>query len=347
MLTQKVHYYDFFLCIVHFLIIDFISFINEYFRYLPKEVYLSLCLLGFLLLTLMEQTMNNSIYFDNSDFSEQANMIKYLQSIKRYPLLSLNEEYELTKQYANTHDEKLANKLINSHLRLVVKVASAYKGYGLPMNEIIAEGNIGLLTAVKKFNPDKGFRFSTYSLWWIKAYIQKYILNSWSLVKIGTTSAQKRLFFNLRKIKNKLNLIDDRNMDDMTIDKIASSLSVSSTDVKEMNNRMTAQDTSLNTYINNDSDNGDEFIDFIVDGTINQEDKLINNQIYSYRKKLFYSALSCLNPREKDILFKRRLHSIPQTLDALSTTYNISKERVRQIELNSIKKIQKNIPLLQ
>ena len=243
--------------------------------------------------------MNNSIHFDNSDFSEQANMIKYLQSIKRYPILSINEEYELTKQYANTHDEKLANKLINSHLRLVVKVASAYKGYGLPMNEIIAEGNIGLLTAVKKFNPDKGFRFSTYSLWWIKAYIQKYILSSWSLVKIGTTSAQKRLFFNLRKIKNKLNLIDDRNMDDITIDKIASLLSVSATDVKEMNNRISAQDTSLNVNINNDSDSCDEFIDFIVDGTLSQEDKLINNQIYSYRKKLFSSALSCLNPREK------------------------------------------------
>ena len=347
MLTQKVHYYDFFLYIVHFLIIDFIFFINEYFKSFLKEERLSLYLLGLLLLILMEQTMNNSIHFDNSDFSEQANMIKYLQSIKRYPILSINEEYELTKQYANTHDEKLAHKLINSHLRLVVKVASAYKGYGLPMNEIIAEGNIGLLTAVKKFNPDKGFRFSTYSLWWIKAYIQKYILNSWSLVKIGTTSAQKRLFFNLRKIKNKLNLIDDRDMDDITIDKIASLLSVSSADVKEMNNRISAQDTSLNININNDSDNGDEFIDFIVDGTINQEDKLINNQIYSYRKKLFYSALSCLNPREKDILFKRRLYSIPQTLDALSITYNISKERVRQIELNSIKKLQKNIPSLQ
>ena len=291
--------------------------------------------------------MNNSIHFDNSDFSEQANMIKYLQSIKRYPILSINEEYELTKQYANTHDEKLANKLINSHLRLVVKVASAYKGYGLPMNEIIAEGNIGLLTAVKKFNPDKGFRFSTYSLWWIKAYIQKYILSSWSLVKIGTTSAQKRLFFNLRKIKNKLNLIDDRNMDDITIDKIASLLSVSAADVKEMNNRISAQDTSLNVNINNDSDNCDEFIDFIVDGTLSQEDKLINNQIYSYRKKLFSSALSCLNPREKDILFKRRLYSIPQTLEELSNTYHISKERVRQIEINSIRKIKNNISILE
>lgn len=291
--------------------------------------------------------MNTDIQLDNIDFSAHSNMARYLQSIKHFPILSQEEEYELAKNYKLNQNRDYANKLITSHLRLVVKVVMTYKGYGLPISEMIAEGNIGLLTALKKFDPDKGFRFSTYALWWIKASVQKYILNSWSLVKLGTTSAQKKLFFNLRKIKNQLNLIDDKDMDDITISNIASTLSVSPEEVKEMNSRMYSHDSSLNILINNDSDDGTEFMDFVADNTPNQEEKLISSQTYAYRKKLFVEALDCLNPREKDILFKRRLYSTPQTLEELSNTYHISKERVRQIELNSINKMKKNIPTLQ
>ena len=295
----------------------------------------------------MEKKMNTGINFDNIDYSEQANMNKYLQSIKNYPILSLEEEYKLAKDYTISKDRKLANKLITSHLRLVAKVVMTYKGYGLPINDMISEGNVGLLIALKKFNPDKGFRFSTYALWWIKASVQKYILNSWSLVKLGTTTAQKKLFFNLRKIKKQLNLIDERNMDDNTINKIAKSLSVSSDEVKEMNNRMFSHDTSLNVIIENDSEDGTEYIDLVSDKTPNQEDKLIANQTLSYRKKFFIEALDCLNPREKDILFKRRIYSPQKTLEELSNTYHISKERVRQIELNSINKLKKNVTIIQ
>ena len=291
--------------------------------------------------------MYAGINLDNVDFSEQANMTKYLQSIKHFPILSLEEEYDLAKKYAINHDRALANKLVTSHLRLVAKVVMSYKGYGLPVNEMISEGNIGLLMALKKFNPDKGFRFSTYAIWWIKAAVQKYILNSWSVVKLGTTSAQKKLFFNLRKIKKQLRLMDDREMDDEVINNIALSLSVTPNEVKEMNSRMYSHDSSLNVFVDNDTDEGTEFIDFVVDTKQNQEDKIINRQTYSCRKKLFVEALDCLNPREKDILFKRRLYSVPQTLEELSNTYHISKERVRQIELNSINKIKKNIPVLQ
>lgn len=223
----------------------------------------------------------------------------------------------------------------------------SYKGYGLPVNEMISEGNVGLMVALDKFSHDKGVRFSTYAIWWIKAYVQKYILNSWSLVKLGTTQAQKKLFFNLRTIKKQLNLIDDKNMDDNTINKIADMLAVSPSSVKEMNNRMYAHDSSLNVCFDNDSEDGDEYINLVADKAPNQEDIIINSQIIALRKKLFRNAIEFLNVREKDILFKRRLSTTPQTLDELSSIYNISKERVRQIELNSIRKIQKNIPVLQ
>lgn len=295
----------------------------------------------------MRKTMTNNTQFNNMDFSEQANMTKYLQNIKQFPILSADEEYKLTKSYATNKDRTSANMLISSHLKLVAKIVMSYKGYGLPVNEMISEGNVGLMVALDKFSPDKGVRFSTYAIWWIKAYVQKYILNSWSLVKLGTTQAQKKLFFNLRKIKKQLNLIDDKNMDDNTINKIADMLAVSPSSVKEMNNRMYAHDSSLNVCFDNDSEDGDEYINLVADKTPNQEDIIINSQIIALRKKLFRNAIEFLNVREKDILFKRRLSTTPQTLDELSSIYNISKERVRQIELNSIRKIQKNIPVLQ
>ena len=282
------------------------------------------------------------------DFTPDANMSRYLQNIRRYPLLSQEEEYELAVQYKQTQNKELAYKLITSHLRLVTKVVAKYKGYGLPMSEMIAEGNIGLIYAVNKFEPDKGFRFSTYALWWIKAAVQKYILNSWSLVKLGTTAAQKKLFFNLRKIKNNLNLTDDRELSCDVLQEIADSLDVSVQEVTDMNTRLKAHGGSLNVMIDGQSgDGGAEWIDFIYDSKPNQEEQLVYRETMSRRRQLFHQAITVLNPREKDILYKRRMSEETITLDDLSRTYNISKERVRQIELNSIRKISKAIEQMQ
>ncbi len=282
------------------------------------------------------------------DFSPDTNLARYLQNIRKYPLLSQEEEYELAVKYKETQDKTIAYKLITSHLRLVIKVVSKYKGYGLPINEMISEGNIGLLYAINKFEPDKGFRFSTYALWWIKAAVQKYILNSWSLVKLGTTAAQKKLFFNLRKIKNSLHLTDDREFSDVIIRDIADSLDVSTQEVTDMNTRLKAHDGSLNVSVDSQStDGGAEWIDFIYDTKPNQEEQLAYRETLNYRRKLFNKAITVLNPREKDILYKRRLSEESITLDDLSRAYNISKERVRQIELNSIRKITKAIELMQ
>lgn len=287
--------------------------------------------------------MSKDFTLNGLDFSPEINLARYLQSIRKFPILSPEHEYALAVEYKKNHNPKIAQQLIASHLRLVVKVVAKYKGYGLPVNEMISEGNIGLLYAVNKFEPNKGFRFSTYALWWIKASIQKYILSSWSLVKIGTTAAQKKLFFNLRKIKNQLNLMDDRELSHEILGDIANSLDVSVQEVTDMNMRLKAHDGSLNTLIDASSDSGSEWIDFISDKKPNQEEKLAYSETFLYRKRLFQQALSCLNSREKDILFKRRLADKAVTLDDLSKIYDISKERVRQIELNSIKKIRKAI----
>jgi len=222
-------------------------------------------------------------------------------------------------------------------------VVSKFKGYGLPTAEMISEGNIGLLYAVDKFDPEKGFRFSTYALWWIRAAVQKYVLNSWSLVKIGTTAAQKKLFFNLRKMKNRLNLTDDRELSHDVLKNIASTLDVSVQDVTDMNMRLKSHDGSLNVCVDSSSESGSELLDFIADSKPNQEEVLSRNEIMDQRRHQFAKALECLNPREKDILFKRRLSEKAITLDDLSRHYAISKERVRQIELNSIRKIRNNI----
>lgn len=292
--------------------------------------------------------MDNTLFgLSGLDFSPELNMVRYLQNIRKYPILAQEEEYELAVEYQKTKDSKIAYKLITSHLRLVVKVVSKYKGYGLPMAEMIAEGNIGLIYAVNKFEPEKGFRFSTYALWWIKASVQKYILNSWSLVKIGTTAAQKKLFFNLRKIKNQLNVMDDRELSKDVLADIAASLDVSVQDVTDMNTRLKSHDGSLNTVVDATSESGTEWMDFIADNKPNQEELLAHSETMKYRRRLFQQALGCLNPREKDILFKRRLNEKAITLDDLSKTYDISKERVRQIELNSIRKIRKTIAAMQ
>lgn len=284
---------------------------------------------------------------DGLNFSPEENLSRYLQSIKKYPILSPEEEFELASKYQETKNKEIAYKLITSHLRLVVKVVSKYRGYGLPVGEMISEGNMGLMYAIDKFVPEKGFRFSTYALWWIKASVQKYILNSWSLVKLGTTAAQKKLFFNLRKIKNRLNLIDDRDLSQNILKDIAKSLDVSVQDVTDMNMRLKSHDGSLNTIIDGDADGSSEWMDFISDNKPNQEENYAHLETIKYRRKMFNKALYVLNKREKDILFKRRMYEKTITLDDLSKTYNISKERVRQIELNSIKKITKAIELLQ
>jgi len=287
--------------------------------------------------------MDNKISFETEDFSPDINLSRYLQNIRRFPILTPEEEYKLASEYIKTRDAKLSYKLITSHLRLVVKVVSKFRGYGLPMSEMISEGNIGLLYAIDKFDPDKGFRFSTYALWWIKASVQKYVLNSWSLVKIGTTAAQKKLFFNLRKVKNRLNLNDDRELSQDVLKNIANSLDVSVQEVTDMNMRLKSHDGSLNMVVDSDSENGNELLDFIADGKPNQEEVFSRSEIMTQRRKLFNKALGCLNPREKDILFKRRMMEKSITLDDLSKYYAISKERVRQIELNSIRKIKNNI----
>lgn len=281
------------------------------------------------------------------DFSPEYNLSRYLQNIKKYPILEQEEEFALAEQYRKTHNQKLALKLITAHLRLVVKVATHYRGYGLPLSELISEGNIGLLYAIEKFEPSKGFRFSTYALWWIKASIQKYILNSWSLVKLGTTAAQKKLFFNLRKIKNKLHLTDDREMSPEVLSHIANTLDVSTQDVADMNIRLKAHDGSLNTVIDASTESNTEWLEFISDNKPNQEENFAHQETLTYRRKLFTQALGVLNSREKDILFKRRLTENIATLDDLSQTYHISKERVRQIELNSIRKITRAVNTLQ
>ena len=291
--------------------------------------------------------MENLTALTGVDFSPEINMARYLQNIRKYPILTQEEEYKLATKYKETGNKDVAYQLITSHLRLVVKVVSRYRGYGLPVSEMISEGNIGLLYAIDKFEPDKGFRFSTYALWWIKASVQKYILNSWSLVKLGTTAAQKKLFFNLRKIKNSLNLVDDRELSSEVLKDIARSLDVSVQEVTDMNMRLKAHDGSLNSPVDSDSDRTAEWMDFISDGKPNQEERYAYKETMNYRRKLFNQAITVLNPREKDILFKRRMSDETITLEDLSQAYNISKERVRQIELNSIRKISKAIEVLQ
>ncbi len=265
----------------------------------------------------------------------------YVQSTRKFSILSAEDEYNLAVAYKESKNKKVADKLINAHLRLVVKVADMYKGYGLSMEELVSEGNLGLLSALEKFEPEKGFRFSTYALWWIKACIQKYVLNSWSLVKIGTTVSQKKLFFNLKKVKNQLKLYDDKQLTNENIAYIANALNVKEAEVKDMNARISSHDSSLNICVGDDGDS--ELIDFLKDGRPNQEDAYISAEIKGYRKKLFAKAFVLLNSREKEILYKRRLQDKVMTLDELSLVFHISKERVRQIEVASIRKIKQNI----
>ena len=263
----------------------------------------------------------------------------YLTQIKKFPILSPEEEYMLAKRWKKRGDLKSAQKLITSHLRLVAKIAMGYRGYGLPVNEMISEGNIGLMQAVKKFEPEKGFKLATYAIWWIKASIQEYIVRSWSLVKMGTTSAQKKLFFNLKKIKNQL---APNNMGDLKIEhveEISKRLNVKKDEVISMNRRLLGKEKSLNDPIKDE--NGGEWQDWIVDDKIDQELKFSHQQELTLRKKLMDDSMNILNAREKEILTARRLSDEVATLEDLSKKYKISRERIRQIEIKAFEKLQK------
>jgi len=271
--------------------------------------------------------------------SDEGSLSKYLTDIKKFPMLSAEEEYMLAKSWRDRGDLKSAQKLVTSHLRLVAKIAMGYRGYGLPVSELVSEGNIGLMQAVKKFDPEKGFRLATYAMWWIKASIQEYVLRSWSLVKMGTTTAQKKLFFNLKKIKNKLSDSSTGNLNPEHVEEISKRLNVKKEEVISMNARLQAKEKSLNDPIR-DEDNT-EWQDWIVDENLDQELKLSQAQELKERKKLMNDSMNILNSREKEILIARRLSEEVSTLEDLSKKYKISRERIRQIETKAFEKLQK------
>ncbi|ATU73554.1 RNA polymerase sigma-32 factor [Gluconacetobacter sp. SXCC-1] len=268
----------------------------------------------------------------------ENNLSKYLRDIRKFPMLSPEEELRLSRRWKDKGDTEAAHKLVTSHLRLVAKIAMGYRGYGLPVGELISEGNIGMMQAVRRFDPDRGFRLATYAMWWIRAAIQEYILHSWSLVKIGTTAAQKKLFFNLRRLKGQMQAIDDGDLRPEQVNKIAQSLGVPEQDVVNMNRRLAAPDHSLNAPLRMDGEG--EWQDWLVDDNDNQEETLAQSEEYSGRQALLANALKTLNERERHILTERRLKDEPATLEDLSHVYNISRERVRQIEVRAFEKLQ-------
>ena len=284
--------------------------------------------------------------------SNEGNLSSYMEQIKKFPLLEAKEEYMLAKAWKNQGDVKAAHKLVTSHLRLVAKIASGYRGYGLPLSDLISEGNIGMMHAVKRFEPEKGFRLATYAMWWIKASIQEYILRSWSLVKIGTTAAQKKLFFNLKKIKSKISAIEDGDLTPDQVDKIATELSVPHKEVISMNRRISGSDYSLNAPVTDDSSG--EWQDWLEDDTQNQEASFADTEEYLIKKNILSDSLEYLNERERDIISERQLSENPLTLEELSKRYGVSRERIRQIEAKAFEKLQtkmtekaKDINLLQ
>ena len=271
----------------------------------------------------------------------EGNLSRYLQEIRKFPMLSPEEELALSKRWRDHQDMEAAHKLVTSHLRLVAKIAMGYRGYGLPVSELISEGNVGMMQAVKRFDPDRGFRLATYAMWWIRASIQEYILHSWSLVKMGTTAAQKKLFFNLRKIKGQLQAIEEGDLSPENVKAVAERLQVPEADVISMNRRLASQDHSLNAPLKIDGDG--EWQDWLVDETESQEIALADRQELGKRQKLLSQALGSLNERERHILTQRRLRDEPTTLEDLSQEYGISRERVRQIEVRAFEKLQKSI----
>jgi RNA polymerase sigma-32 factor len=284
----------------------------------------------------MSTTINNSL----PALSGEGGLSAYLEQIKKFPMLAAEEEYMLAKNWRSTGNVKAAEKLVTSHLRLVAKIAMGYRGYGLPVNEMISEGNVGLMQAVKKFEPEKGFRLATYAMWWIRASIQEYILRSWSLVKIGTTTAQKKLFFNLKKIKNQIAPQSEGDLKPEDVNEIAKKLDVRKDEVISMNRRLLGKEFSLNTQVGED---GDEWQDWLADKDLDLDLKVAHQEEMEQRKDLLKNSIKILNDREREILYARRLNDEPTTLEDLSKKYKISRERIRQIENKAFEKIQKHM----
>jgi len=281
----------------------------------------------------------------NSNFpalSNEGGLSAYLEQIKKFPMLAAEEEYMLAKNWKTTGNVKAAEKLVTSHLRLVAKIAMGYRGYGLPVNEMISEGNVGLMQAVKKFEPEKGFRLATYAMWWIRASIQEYILRSWSLVKIGTTTAQKKLFFNLKKIKNQIAPQSEGDLRPEHVSEIANKLDVKKDEVISMNRRLSGKEFSLNAPVGED---GDEWQDWLADKELDHDLKFAHQEEIGQRQNLLKDSIKILNEREREILYSRRLNDEPTTLEDLSKKYKISRERVRQIENKAFEKLQKHMLL--
>jgi RNA polymerase sigma-32 factor len=268
---------------------------------------------------------------------------RYLQEIRKFPILESEEEYMLAKSWVEHGDSNSAHKLVTSHLRLAAKIALGYRGYGLPTNEVISEANIGLMQAVKRFEPEKGFRLATYAMWWIRASIQEYILRSWSLVKMGTTSAQKKLFFNLRKVKGRIGALEDGDLRPENVSKIASELQVSESEVISMNRRMAGSDSSLNSKVSQAEDGEAEWQDWLEDESADHALTYEKKEEIDFQKKLLLQAMVVLNEREKEILALRQLTDKPKTLEELSAVYNVSRERIRQIEVKAFEKLRKKI----
>jgi RNA polymerase sigma-32 factor len=285
----------------------------------------------------MAKTMNMPMISD-----AEGSLNKYLQDIRKFPMLEPDEEFMLGKRWKEHGDTAAAHKLITSHLRLVAKIAMGYRGYGLPIGEVISEGNIGLMQAVKKFEPDKGFKLATYAMWWIKASIQEFVLRSWSLVKIGTTASQKKLFFNLRRIKGRIQAVEEGDLKPENVKYIAKTLGVDESDVVSMNRRM-GGDSSLNSPLRSDADGDGEWQDWLVDDKDSQETILVENQESEMRNGLLGDALSKLNERERRVIEARKLLDEPLTLDDLSKEFNVSRERIRQIEVRAFEKLQKAV----
>jgi RNA polymerase sigma-32 factor len=273
--------------------------------------------------------------------SGQGGLSRYLDEIRKFPMLEPDEEYMLAKRWREHDDRDAAHKLVTSHLRLVGRIAMGYRGYGLPIGEVVSEGNVGLMQAVKRFEPDKGFRLATYAMWWIRASIQEYILRSWSLVKMGTTASQKKLFFNLRKIKGQLKALEDGDLHPDNVKKISTRLGVPEEDVISMNRRLSG-DSSLNAPVRSDSEGG-EWMDWLVDDTEDQETTLGKNQELERRRNFLKTAMKGLNEREKRIFTARRLSEDSITLEDLSTEFSVSRERIRQIEVRAFEKVQKSV----
>ena len=272
--------------------------------------------------------------------TSENGLTRYMEEIRKFPMLEPDEEYMLAKRYAEHDDRDAAHKLVTSHLRLVAKIAMGYRGYGLPIGEVVSEGNVGLMQAVKKFDPEKGFRLATYAMWWIKASIQEYVLRSWSLVKMGTTANQKRLFFNLRKLKGKIKALEDGALRQEHVEQIAKTLGVSEEEVRSMNQRLSG-DASLNAPIRAAEGESGQWQDWLVDESESQEDMLIRDDELETRREMLQDAMDVLNERERRIFTARRLSEDPLTLEELSQEFDISRERVRQIEVRAFEKVQK------